>query len=114
MTNNIKSLLNTHLTARTKILAYFQCPERWTIYPLQDCTGFEWAIFNDKLIIGRRHGDSIHDEAHATDMHIMDGPYTRDNLTLILVDTGTDSNEVFSVFDNSKRIVNFLGCWFEA
>jgi len=83
--------------------------EDWVVYPIDDRTGMYFILSAESVKYAETiekmvsDGDYYQDEIYTQrfyEKHI----YRGEKLTMVFVDTHTDGNKFFAVFDNAKEI----------
>lgn len=89
--------------------------EDWTVYPLDDRTDMYWYTTDETVIFHKDKEyilDKIDELKYYEDELVQHRFYPKgsiyrgENYTLIIVDTHTDGNRFFAIYDNSKEIKN--------
>lgn len=85
----------------------------WVIYPIDDRTKMYWQIvknkygdtvkFTETLKAFHSNGDFYSDEID-TQRFYEQWIYRGEELTMLFVDTHTDGNKFFAIFDNQKEV----------
>ena len=101
-----KKLMTTYRNALQAIYDHVDFVEDWVVCPIDDRTEMYWKIIGNRVEYSPDSAfpeESLYsDEIYAQrfyEKHIYEGK----ELTLIFVDTHTDGNKFFAIFDNSKN-----------
>jgi hypothetical protein len=93
-----------------EVYEYFGFKEDWVIYPLEDYRKYHWKIVNDEEVYFGEKDDVINE----TGNHYVNEIYKQrfynqwiyrgEKYTMIFVDTHTDGNKFFAIYDNLKEL----------
>lgn len=110
-------IIGQYFNLLNKVYEYFNFKEDWVIYPLEDYRGYFWYIdnFNEfygKAVLYSEEEDIINSNYYLSeiyeqrfyDKHI----YRGKDYTLIFIDTHTDGNRFFAIFENSKELTKIV------
>ncbi|MGD9157249.1 MAG: hypothetical protein PVG39_02485 [Desulfobacteraceae bacterium] len=102
-------LMDDFGTALRKIYNHVDFKEDWAVYPISDRTDMFWSEdgkevkFADSMKDFNSDGNYYVDEIYKQRFY-KKWVYRGKKLTLIIVDTHTDGNKFFAIYDNSKEI----------
>lgn len=131
----MRKLLNKYNASIKAIHRFFGYKGDWTIFPIEDNTDCYWFINDDKICFYENmekyeailkeyleileNSEDEFGEKEEFDLSNISGEYEvdlimlygeyriyeKDKYTAIIVDTHTDDNKLFSIWDNSKKII---------
>ena len=93
-----------------EVYEYFGFKEDWVIYPFEDYRKHYWRIVNDEEVHFGKKEDAINETGNQYVNEIYkqrfytQWVYRSPEYTMIFVDTHTDGNKFFGIYDNSKEI----------
>jgi hypothetical protein len=105
-------LIDQHLESRRKIFEYFGYQEQWRKLPIDDATEYFWMLNGEGpgiVRLARNEKDLTEKEenyyefAVYTQSQLPRWVYRAPDLTMIVVDTRQDENNLLMIFDNSKE-----------
>jgi hypothetical protein len=112
-------LLDEYLENQNKIYEYFGYKENWHVYPIQDMRDYYWSLDdhgtemwyaeseqNAKALVAVEYeydDESVDSSDVYSDESISD-LMRGEEFSAMLVDTNTDGNKFFAIFDNKKEI----------
>ena len=110
--NELKNidLLDLFFKVRQTVYDYFGFVEDWVVYPIEDYREHYWRIENDEEVIFGEKDDVINDTGNQyvntiyTQRFYDKWVYRGEKYTMIFVDTHTDGNKFFGIYDNAKEI----------
>ena len=99
-------LLDNYLDLQQDIYDYFEYDEKWSVYPIDDSRDHYWFIDRNSVVFCDKpfDRDVIVNGLFYTGV-IDDSIYTKEDFTMIQVDTQTDGNIFLQIFDNSKKVI---------
>lgn len=100
----IKKLLETLQTTEQAIYEYFGLDPQWQDLKFSNCTEYYWRFTEYAEIY---YGDvlkEVTNENAYSAFQILDILIKKEKYTLIAMDTQTDGNRYFAIFDNNKEI----------
>jgi hypothetical protein len=102
-------LLDVFFNVRQAVYDYFGFVEDWVVYPIEDYRDYYWQIADGEVLYSKKK-----DVVHRTGGHYVNTIYTQrfydkwvyrgEKYTMIFVDTHTDGNKFFGIYDNAKQI----------
>lgn len=104
------NLMKKYNNAIQALYDHVKFKEDWVVYAIDDRTDMFWSIINkDEVKFAKTKIDFNSDGNYYLDEIYTQRFYKRwvyrgKKLTLIIVDTHTDGNKFFAVYDNSKEI----------
>lgn len=103
-------IIDSYFNQLQEVYKYFGFKEDWVVYPLEDYREYHWQIVNNEEV----HFGEKDDVINQTGNHYVNEIYTQrfydkwvyrgEKYTMIFVDTHTDGNKFFGIYDNSKEI----------
>lgn len=104
-------LLDDCTAATEALYNYFGYQPGWQVFPIDDCTRYFWLIDDEQVRFwDTKEAFETDDENHEYSGVILvkhdesKGIYPGAEYTAILMDTQTDGNKFFSIWDNAKRL----------
>jgi hypothetical protein len=96
--------------AKNKLWEHVGFKEDWVLYAIDDRTDCFWRIIDDSSVRYAESKETLDDPEMTyyedeiyTQRFYKKWVYRGKELTLIIVDTHTDGNRFFAIFDNSKE-----------
>lgn len=108
MTKN--NVISDYFKLLDEVYKYFDFKEDWVIYPIEDYRGYYWYIDyenNDygEAVIYSKNSDILNSDYYSSEIHHQrfyeKYIYRGEDYTLIIIDTHTDGNKFFAIFENS-------------
>ena len=109
MKNKDIDLLDVFFNVRQAVYDYVGFVEDWVVYPIEDYRKYYWRIEDGEVLYGTKK-----DVVGRTGNHYSSTIYTQrfydkwvyraEKYTMIFVDTHTDGNKFFGIYDNAKEI----------
>lgn len=109
---NKKDIIYDYFNLLDEVYKYFDFKEDWVVYPLEDYRGYYWFIDKDNADYGEAVIYSKSHDIFNSDYYISEIYHQRfydkyiyrgKEYTLIIIDTHTDGNKFFAIFENSKE-----------
>jgi hypothetical protein len=103
-------IINDYFNQIQEVYKYFGFKEDWVVYPLEDYREHNWKIVNDDKVVFGEKNDVISETGNHYENEIYKQRfykkwvYRGEKYTMIFVDTHTDGNKFFGVYDNSKEL----------
>lgn len=104
------SVVTDFINARNALYEHVGFVEDWVIYAIEDNTEMYWRIDGGRVLFSEKREDALNE----TGDHYENEIYTQrfykkhvyggEQFTMIFVDTRTDGNRFFAIFDNDKEI----------
>ena len=104
MENGKIDLMGDYGKALQAIYDHVGFVEDWVVYPICDSTDMYWRIDVGSIVeFGESEDNLIYENDIYTQRFYKKWVYRGKDYTLIIVDTHTDGNKFFQIFDNSKE-----------
>lgn len=101
-------LMESFNKAKQEIYDHVGFKEDWTVYAIDDQTNMFWKIEGGEVrfaeTVEKVDSDEGYSDEILTHRFYPKSIYRGKNLTLIMVDTNTDGNKFFSIYDNAKEM----------
>ena len=105
------NILENYKKALQAIYDHVGFVEDWVVYPIDIRDDMFWEIVDDEEVVyaetrekvGNEDGNHYSDEIY-TQRFYKKHVYRGEKYTLIFVDTHTDGNKFFAIYDNEKEI----------
>lgn len=122
----MRELLSRYNELESQILNYFGYQQEWTMLPLDDMTMMYWMLADDKVVWSDKlltaetveKGMEIYDAVAYIAFNMTERwIWTKDDYTLLRVNTRSDNNHLLMVFDNSRQVTDreliklYKECW---
>ncbi len=91
--------------AEKALFDYFGIEQGWSVYPVSDDRSLFWRIFEGQVLFAPNiEGVSDVYEPYYSNWIMNNNIFRKEKYTAILVDTQTDGNKWYSIYDNSKEV----------
>ena len=106
----MNNLMNQFNQAKEALYDHVGFKEDWVVYSIDDQTEMYWKIVDNETIRFRETIEQLNSNGNYYENEIYTQRfypkwvYRGKDLTMIIVDTHTDGNKFFAVFDNNKEI----------
>lgn len=99
----LKALLDRHSESGAAICAFFGFKGEWRVRPIDDATSEYWSNDAHTLHHANSEEELQSGEGKCYSDEILRPPMLGDGYTAFIVDTHSDGNQYFMVFDNQMR-----------
>lgn len=107
------NVISDYFDLLNKVYKYFNFKEDWVIYPIEDYRGYYWFIDYEnedygEAVIYSKNSDILNSDYYSSEIYHQrfynKYIYRGKDYTLIIIDTHTDGNKFFAIFENSFEI----------
>jgi len=104
------NVINNYFKQLQDVYNYFGFKEDWVVYPLEDLRKYHWRIVNNEEVQFGAKDDITNDNGNYFVNEIYKQRfynkwvYRGEEYTMIIVDTHTDGNKFFGIYDNLKEV----------
>jgi len=105
------NVINQYFNLLKEVYEYFGFAESYVVCPVEDHRNYYWKVYGDSHVV---YAENREDVAEETGNHYEADIYTQrfydkwiyrgEEFTMIMIDTHTDGNRFFAIYDNTKEI----------